>query len=271
MEEFTFSGEWMKDDILYLKGITPEIITEMRSFEMTKRDVLIASYPKTGTTWTQELVWLLRNNGNLTQALSIPVYERVLYLEYKQEDSKSGLEQKQIEAGKVKIIVVIRNPKDTLVSLYHFYGNMHDSGVFEGTWDDFFELYKAKHVIYGDYFDWYSSWLPHIEKHNVMLVKYEDMQHKLPDVYNDVARFLDDPLSYPNKADIIEHLTFDRMRRNDMVNYKNISGLDLKSSPFMRKGIIGDWKNTFSDEQSRLVDKRYHEVIEAFGISLEFE
>jgi len=63
MEEFTFSGEWMKDDILYLKGITPEIITEMRSFEMTKRDVLIASYPKTGSTSSDDLIILVHNDG----------------------------------------------------------------------------------------------------------------------------------------------------------------------------------------------------------------
>ncbi|KAK2140070.1 hypothetical protein LSH36_1493g00001, partial [Paralvinella palmiformis] len=93
MGDLAFYGEWMKDDVLYLKEITPEIISEIRSFEMTKNDVLVASYPKTGTTWTQELVWLLQNNGDLKHALSVPVYKRIPYLEYNKKGVTSGLDQ----------------------------------------------------------------------------------------------------------------------------------------------------------------------------------
>lgn len=35
---------------------------KIRSFEIYSDDIWVLSYPKTGTTWTQEMVWLICNN-----------------------------------------------------------------------------------------------------------------------------------------------------------------------------------------------------------------
>ena len=177
----------------------------------------------------------------------------------------------QIESGKVKIVITIRNPKDTLVSLYHFYRMYRGLGNFKGSWDDFFELYKTKHLTYGDYFQWYSSWLQYKDKPNVLLVKYEDMHRRMNDVIRDVSNFLGRNLSQNVIDDIINHLTFDSMRRNPMVNQGLSKNFDMNISPFMRNGKIGDWKNYFSKEQSELVQKSYKDVLEPLGVTLDFE
>jgi len=184
---------------------------------------------------------------------------------------RSEIYESQIKAGKVKIIVVIRNPKDTLVSMYHFYRMHRALNNFKGTWDDFFELYKSKHLLFGDYFKWYSYWLQYKDKPNVKLVKYEDMHHKMSDVINEVCQFLGKTLSLDAIAGIIQHLKFDNMSQNTMVNYKGTSVFNMDISPFMRNGKIGDWKNYFSEEQSDAIDKRYKKLIEPFGVTLEFE
>jgi len=46
----------------------------------------------TGTTWAQELIWLLNNNADMKKALSVPVYERIPYVEYKSDGVHSNLE-----------------------------------------------------------------------------------------------------------------------------------------------------------------------------------
>jgi len=46
-----------------LKEITPEIISKIRTFEMTKKDVLVASYPKTGSISSDDSIILVYNNG----------------------------------------------------------------------------------------------------------------------------------------------------------------------------------------------------------------
>ena len=55
----------------------------------------------------------------------------------------------------VKIINVIRNPKDTIVSYYHHYKNDPPIGLFTGSFNDFFELAIKGQVCWGDIFDHY--------------------------------------------------------------------------------------------------------------------
>lgn len=48
----------------YLKAMKTRV-NEYLNFEVEKSDVFVNSFPKSGTTWTQELVWTMRNNPNL--------------------------------------------------------------------------------------------------------------------------------------------------------------------------------------------------------------
>ena len=45
-------------------------------------DVWIASYPKSGTTWTQEMMWLICNDLDYERARSITLDDRFPFLEY---------------------------------------------------------------------------------------------------------------------------------------------------------------------------------------------
>lgn len=46
-------------------------------FQFEDSDVLINTFPKTGTTWVQELVWTMRNNPDLNNPMAnIPMFIR---------------------------------------------------------------------------------------------------------------------------------------------------------------------------------------------------
>ena len=49
MADYRFPGEWVKDNMVLEPSITDETINQVESLEMTEDDILIASYPKTGT------------------------------------------------------------------------------------------------------------------------------------------------------------------------------------------------------------------------------
>ena len=180
--------------------------------------------------------------------------------------------KKHIDNEKVKIIVVIRNPKDTLVSLYHFYRMNSYLGNFPGTWDDFFELFRTKHMLIGDYFDWYDSWFGHLKNPNVLFVSYEDMSRSLLKVIDRLCGFLGQTLTGDQKAVVLEHTSFINMRQNKMTNQSLVlPHMSHGTSPFMRKGQVGDWKNYFNQEQSDYVDKCYKEKLLCNGIELTFD
>lgn len=73
--------------------------------------------------------------------------------------------------------MVMRNPKDNLVSYYHFYKMAVFFGNFTGSWDDFFHLFKERRLLIGDIFEYNLAFWKLKEEHNVLVVFYEDM-HK---------------------------------------------------------------------------------------------
>lgn len=63
------------------------------------------------------------------------------------------------------------------------------------------------------------------------------------------------------------------MKNNKNVNRANIplsSFIDQSEVKFMRKGIIGDWKNFFSQEESERMDKLFAEKATSRGLRMAF-
>ena len=73
-----------------------------------------------------------------------------------------------------KYIYVTRNPKDTAVSLYHFFLLFKAA---EGiNWPTFASMFLSGHVTYGSYLDHVLGWWEHRDDDNVLFLKYEDMK-----------------------------------------------------------------------------------------------
>lgn len=53
----------------------------IKKFEVYEDDVWVVSFPKCGTTWTQEMVWLINNDLNYATAKSQTLKSRFPYLE----------------------------------------------------------------------------------------------------------------------------------------------------------------------------------------------
>ncbi|CAH1786574.1 unnamed protein product, partial [Owenia fusiformis] len=243
-----------------------------------------------GTTWMIQIVSLILAKGDVDKANEKPIHERVpfleLYGEYKQLKDmpieaqrcmKSHLQlrmlPKQTTEKKVKVIYVARNPKDTAVSFYHLY-RMDKTYNFQGTWNEFFEMYIDGYLLWGNWFD-------HIKQYwnakqdgtfsEMFLTTYEDM-HKNPfKSVKDVATFLNVELDENTVAKIATESSFDKMKANPNTNFRFEEWFDLSKSEFMRKGKVGDWKNYFTVNQSEQFDKRFAEKMEGCSWKFDYE
>ena len=100
-----------------------------------------------------------------------------------------------------------------------------------------------------NYFDHLLSWLPHKDDKNVLFLKYEDMKRDLPGAVSTIASFIGAELSSDVIAKIADVTSFDKMKNDTTVNYSWI-----RKDKFLRKGIVGDWKNFLTAEQSAEID-----------------
>lgn len=64
---------------------------QIRNFHVRDDDVWIISYPKCGTTWTQEMVWLLGNNFDYDMGSKVDLSDRSPFLEYVQVEFRVNL------------------------------------------------------------------------------------------------------------------------------------------------------------------------------------
>ncbi|XP_048116655.1 sulfotransferase 1C3-like [Alosa alosa] len=148
-----------------------------------------------------------------------------------------------------QIIYMARNPKDVLVSYYHFH---HCAAMLETPKDfsDFFEKFLDGRVYGNTWFEHIKTYYSHRDDMKILYVTYEDMiqrAHRQPD------------------ADMVEHAKFHNMMQNPCTNYRQIPDtvINHKRGSFMRKGTIGVWKNLFSVAQSERFDKVFQEKMRA--------
>jgi hypothetical protein len=179
--------------------------------------------------------------------------------------------EKNIAQRRAKVVVGLHNPKDTLVSYYHFYSFNKALGCFTGTWDEFFELFRAKNLLYGDPIDWFVSWWTTKGKQDFLHVFYEDLSANPAHEIQRMAAFLDKPASEVDLTKILGWISFESMSNEKSVNYTDMAHLfDCSISQYMRKGRVGDWKNYFTEEQSRYVDKLVAEKCTPVGLKFRY-
>ncbi|GAA6079210.1 sulfotransferase family 5A, member 1, partial [Tachysurus ichikawai] len=253
---------------------TQESLHNATKFKFQDTDILIVTYPKSGTTWMQEIVTLVSCKGDPAKSQTQPNWARAPWIEqcYCSDVLKASqgprlltthlpykLLSPALQGSKAKVIYVARNPKDVIVSYYYFHkmaNFLKDPGPFSEFLNDFLE----GTVHYGSWFDHVKGWTSNSRNiENFLYITYEEMWEDLRGSLEKVNWFLEYHLLENELNSALKSCSFSTMRENCMVNYTLISQeiMDHKKGKFMRKGQIGDWVNTFSKEQSHKFDVEY--------------
>ncbi|KAM3873440.1 sulfotransferase 2B1-like [Diretmus argenteus] len=244
---------------------TKESLKYAQDFLVEDTDVFGVTYPKSGTTWMQEILPLVLNGGDLTPVQTIPNWDRVPWL----EETRLALVVDRLAtpramvthlpyhlmptsfySSKAKVIYVTRNPKDVMVSSYYYHqmaSYLDDPGTFQEFMDNFLE----GKVLFGKWTDHVKSWRHTEMRDRILYITYEEMLQDLDGSIRRFSDFLGSNLNEEAIQRIAQQCCFNNMKTNCMSNYSLVPQeiMDSNKSPFHRKGIVGDWKNHFTPEQ----------------------
>ncbi|XP_057376853.1 sulfotransferase 1A3-like isoform X1 [Daphnia carinata] len=259
---------------------------EIYQFQPREDDVWVCTFSKSGTTWTQELVWLIANNCDTETAKKTPLHVRSPYLEGDFLQSPERMPQEIRDCWSLesmakrpspriikshlpfyllppklldtcKVVYVARNPKDVIVSNYHHFKlfKFHD---YKGTMEQFAE-YSMNGLIY------YSPYFPHVleawnlrHHPNVLFLFYEEMKQNLRAVVERVAAHLNKTINEEQMIRVLDHLSFKRLAEGEAAESakaKAMGVINEDAGTFFRKGKAGDWKNHYSPELNERIDK----------------
>ncbi|KAK1806717.1 hypothetical protein P4O66_005215 [Electrophorus voltai] len=256
-------------------------------FVVQDDDVFIVSYPKSGTTWMQEIIPLLLNGGDLTPVQTIPNWDRVPWL----EETRAAVVMDKLSSpraivshmpyhlmpstffsSKAKVVYIARNPKDVVVSSFHFHrmaSFLDDPGTFE----EFINKFQTGQVLFGKWTDHMKSWKNPDLGDRILYITYEELVQDLRGGIKRILCFLGRKLSEDALDRVTEHCQFKNMKHNKMSNYSLVPQeiMDGNKSSFLRKGIAGDWKNHFSPELEAKFIATINEEMKRSGIRFSWD
>jgi hypothetical protein len=233
-------------------------------FVPSSDDIYIVSYPRSGTTWLQMILYQLTTDGNMdfhhiTEI--VPFFERALSLGQNLNARrpprifKTHLTYGQIPKGPFRYIYVARNGKDVLTSYFHF----HRSHLgFKGTLDDFLSAFVRGKVGYGSWFQHVADWKSHASDGDVLFLRYEDLQRDLREWLPRIAAFCGADIP-PGRADeILERCSFAYMKAHESkfdFMHQVLLERRFAEGEFIREGKTDSWTGLLTDSQSQLFEE----------------
>ncbi|XP_041645780.1 sulfotransferase 6B1 [Cheilinus undulatus] len=233
--------------------------------EARKDDLVLVAYPKCGFNW---MVGVVRKI--ITEATGVKVETKMPPLiEFMGPQALKAVSEApsprflgthlhpdnipaSFHEKKTKMLVIFRNPKDTLVSFYHF---CNKNPVLPNVeWDSFFCDFMCGNVGWGSYFDHALAWEEKMNDPNVLFVTFEELKEDLSKGIRQISTFFDLSLTESQVQQITEESTFKAMKQCS-------ANAHIIGDIIFRKGEVGDWKNHFTPEQSRKMDEAFNEKL----------
>ena len=248
--------------------------TVWNDFRFRDDDVVVATYAKSGTTWTQQILGQLLHNGATdidVPALSPWLDLRVPPKEVKFADLEAQTGRRFMKthlpvdalvfSPKAKYIYIGRDGRDVLWSLYNHHVTANDAWYaalndtpgrvgppIERTDLDvasyFRQWLKKDGYPFWPFWENVRSWWALRNLPNVKLVHFNDLKRDLAGEMRGIATFLNITIDEAKWPELVEHCTFDYMKKH-AAQCAPLGGAlwEGGAESFINKGTNGRWRD----------------------------
>lgn len=246
-------------------------LRESQAFRPREDDIWIATYPRSGTTWSQYIVLLLQHGADLdfehVHDLS-PWFERSLALGSHDAASLAKLDGPRIfkthlPGGWVprtgRVLHISRDGKDVALSYFNLYQKYLG---FRGSFDEFFARFLRGDLQYRSWFDFERGWQARHGQAQVLALRYEEMRAQPRVAIAKIADFLGFERSEAEIEAVTEAAELSKMKNIEhkfdhaqlLLRERGVVG-----KSFIRSGLVGQGAKGLSLEQERAFEAALRE------------
>ncbi len=224
-------------------------------------DIYIISYPKSGTTMLQMILYQLTTDGDMSFG---HIDEVAPWIKNEAFENRKPLDlpspriikshdpYDSFDHTKGRFIFIMRDGRDVAVSKYHQDKNYNNPGL---TFDDFMKGFfkEGKH----NWFSFHRDWIENKKARNILYLSYEEVKENKAEVIRRIATFCKLNISEEQFSRAIERSQFDFMKR-----YEEKFGLREPEKPkiydqFIRKGKSGSWQEYFNEDHRQQFERQF--------------
>jgi hypothetical protein len=243
-----------------------------RDLKVFPDDTFIASYPRSGNTWTR---FLIANLVHPEHPVTFANIETII----PDATALSSRELKRVPRPRLiktheyfepryrRVIYLVRDPRDVALSLYNFrrkYGSVDDSYPIE--------QYVAERFLPGDldipWGEHVGSWLgTRMNQPGFLLVRYEDLLQDPPRELCRLASFLGIAASTEMLSQAIERSSANRLRALEKVEHEAWVTTKGKRAdvPFIAEAVAGAWKQKLPEASVAVIESAWGHLMNSLG------
>uniref|UniRef100_A0ACD5ZF07 Uncharacterized protein n=1 Tax=Avena sativa TaxID=4498 RepID=A0ACD5ZF07_AVESA len=282
-----YQGFWLPD--FYVAAA----INLQQRFEPRRDDVIVASFPKCGTTWLNALTFATMARAAYPPAgadhplLRLNPHQCLPFL----EGLFQGGREAELEAlpsprlmnthmplpmvpravPACRLVYICRDPKDMVVSLWHFLGRLRPELPFNSV----FECTCDGTMSYGPVWDHVLGyWRAAIARPDkVLFLRYEELLRDPAGQVRTLAGFLGTPFSAAEEASgtvdsIVKLCSFGHLKGLEANKIGHLNPLlPIPRDALFRNGASGDWVNHMTPEMASHLDEIVAEKMRGTGFT----
>jgi hypothetical protein len=239
------------------------VAAAVRTRGLTRDDVLVDAFPKSGSTWVRFVLVDLASEGadvdfGNVKDLSAPLgrhRDAPRLIQGRGRLVKSHESYASFGRLPSRALCVIRDGRDVAVSHYHY---VRRRETYKGPFDEYLDAFLAGRVTnFGPWHEHVEAWhrAAAARPDDIAVLRYEDLlSPDAPVVLQRVMARIGWQAAVEPIAESLARNNFESMKKKESRSTAQAAAgkrqIDT-SVPFVRKGTAGQWRETFSEAQAK--------------------
>lgn len=257
-------------------------------YEPKPQDVIVSAYYKSGTNWTMQMAHLIANHGQanfehihdvIPWPDGMPGYALEIQHDTVWKNAPTNLRIIKSHLPldcipfreKTRYVCVVRDPKEVLVSGYHFSRDTF-FGPLTPSLDTFLDVFLSDVFLFGPWARHTATFWAVRHKPNVLFLLYPEMKAKGNALVHQLAEFMDVSLTPEEVKLIAEQCSFAHMRTINHKFFPNrLTPWSNPNGKMMRKGKVGNSSELLTPAQQQKIDNHCRAELAKLGSDFPYD